>query len=285
MSDYFAALLRASGLSQTPGTAPSTGTELSVLDLEIPSVAAPASHAPHVPAARTETLLPAVPTPTVQTAAPVIPSAPDQPKVVDTPVNALATPTSPVAEPTTTQTLTASSEPLVAHQALVQSVMRWVAGDQPAPSAAAQQLSSSVATSALPGERLLTQANPPAARSIATATLSNVESVEAAPRAQQQLPAAAMPALANAVPEFSAAPQPAAALREQPEPEQSQPAPADGLSISIGAIHLRVEAPAPTSAPPAAAKPAVQPAAPRATTSPPTASARSSLSRRALRRI
>lgn len=285
MSDYFAALLRASGLGQTPGTAAPAGTELSVLDLEIPSVAAPTSHAPHVPAARTETL-PAGPTPSVQAAAALITPAADQPQLVDTPVNALATPTLPVAEPTTAQTLTASSEPLVAHQALVQSVMRWVAGDQPAQSvAAAQQLSSSVATSALPGERLLTQANPPAARSVATATLSNVENVEAAPRAQQQLGAEATPVLPNALHQSSAAPQPAAALREQPEPEQSQPAPADGLSISIGAIHLRVEAPAAPSAPQAAAKPAIQPAAPRATTNPSTATARSSLSRRALRRI
>ena len=286
MSDYFAALMRASGLGQAPGTTASSGTELSVLDLEIPAVAAPLGHAPHALAARTETLPPAVPTATVQTAAPVIPPAPDRPQFVDTPVNALATPTLPVAEPTTAQTVPVSSEPLVAHQALVQSVMRWVAGDKSAPpTATVQQVPSTSATPAVPGERPLTQPSPPTARSLATATLSNVETVEAAPLTHQPLPAEPAPFAQTARHPSSLQQQAAAVVREQPEPEQSQPAPADGLSISIGAIHLRVEAPAAPSAPQAAAKPAVQPAAPRSTTSPSTATARSSLSRRALRRI
>lgn len=284
MSDYFAALMRASGLSQTPGTAASAGTELSVLDLEIPLPAAPVSRAPHPQAARTETPWHAATSP-AQAAATVVQPGPEKSSVTESPTGDLASAAIASPQPAPAQPESPASEPLVAHQALVQSVMRWVAGDQPAQSmASAQERPSTSATPALPGERLLTQASQPAAQVVSTTTVARVESVETAPQADRQSPAQPAPLAPSVRHELGLLPQSAAALREQPEPEKGEPAAADGLSISIGAIHLRVEAPAAPRQPQATSKPAVPPAT-RATTGTPTPSTRSSLSRRALRRI
>jgi hypothetical protein len=277
MSDYFAALLRASGLSGQPFAAPTA-------DLGLEELEAFSTPTAGVPQARAETAL----------SQPVaVPPAPAVVQVThpESSTPAVSQPSNPLSQPERAPAATSEAsvpeikteaQPVVAaavsQQALVQSVLRWVASDP-------QQTPESVTvtnTLAAPTSLMVsvseTATTAPAELALNRHTESQVLASQLTQPTQVQQ-AALGDALATPSHPVLAPDQPAAAVILQPLERPTEPA-EQPISISIGAIHLRVDAPAPPAQPVAAVKPAPSKtaAAPRTAVT-----ARSGLSRRALR--
>lgn len=286
MNGYFGALMRSSGLS-IGAPAPALGhVEAGGIEVEVersPTAMAPAS----VPAASTPSPASApvsVAQPLPALAAPATPvherAAPELPLVqarlatppqadpgaaADASVDPSLSPATPLAAEPTTPPMT---------QALVRAAMQWVAADP-------------LQT------RSVAQVEPPPAPSVVavtaqarTVTPTRQPLREAALEHDEQEPAAALahPVTPAETGKREPMPVPSLAIRPTrsvpmtpPEP-LTPPAHDEVVEVSIGAIHVRVDAPAAqTIARPAPAPPA----APRAAALAP----RSTLSRRALRRI
>lgn len=156
---------------------------------------------------------------------------------------------------------------------LVRAAMRWVASD-PHMEEPPQQPTAQV--SAQPPVQ-------PEKRALASRVIANVRASEEAPPQGQQQPEPAgqnpVSQSLSKVPQAMAEPRPTEPARLLIEPETPLATEQDSLSISIGAIHLRVETPAAQTI----AKPTTPVAAPHLPTAQP--SSRSGLSRRALRRL
>jgi hypothetical protein len=280
MSDYFAALMRASNLFAS-SAAPSLEAPLE-FGVEVPAPPLPAAPAPHP--VRLETRAAVAASEQSMPAAPVAQPAPARPRRDD------GRPATSVRQGNIPQWQQAETEAPRSEQQgplpgapqqnsqprppqadeLLRATMRWVASD---PQLAAPRQQRPVPPAAQP--EILDSSD---------ARLATVQPRAIAPVAQphlQDAPDAARVPVQAAVPEpMTVAPQIAAPATLRAEPEAQVAAAEEPLEISIGAIHLRVEAPAPRTlarpaAPPA---PVQQPAAPASPT-------RSGLSRRALRRL
>jgi hypothetical protein len=277
MSDYFAALLRASGLSGQPFAAPTA-------DLGLEELEAFSTPTAGVPQARDETA----------SSQPVaVPPAPAVVQVThpESSTPAVSQPSNPLSQPerapaaiseASVPEIKTEAQPVAAaaisQQALVQSVLRWVASDP-------QQTPESVTvtnTLAAPTSLMISVSETATTAPAELALNRHTESRVLAPQLTQptQVQQAALgDALATPSHPVLAPDQPAAAVILQQLERPTEPA-EQPISISIGAIHLRVEAPAPPAQPVAAVKPAPS----KTTAAPRTAiTARSGLSRRALR--
>jgi hypothetical protein len=278
MSDYFAALLRASGLSGQPFAAPTA-------DLGLEELEAFSTPTAGVPQARAETAS------SQPVAVPPAPAAVVQVTHPESSTPAVSQPSNPLSQPerapaaiseASVPDIKTEAQPVAAaaisQQALVQSVLRWVASDP-------QQTPESVTvtnTLAAPTSLMISVSETATTAPAELALNRHTESqVLAPPLAQptQVQQAALGDALATPSPPVLAPDQPAAAVILQQLERPTEPA-EQPISISIGAIHLRVEALAPPAQPVAAVKPAPS----KTTAAPRTAiTARSGLSCRALR--
>ncbi|MGY4532010.1 hypothetical protein ACVW0Y_001126 [Pseudomonas sp. TE3786] len=285
MSDYFAALLRASGLDAATVDSPA-GEDAGLPEVET-FTAAPASAAPTetVPAAQARQAQVVIAE--QQPAMPAEPRANvvSQPLAVAQPVLEPAALTQqPVIHPSTA---TPPADAPINQQALLQSVLRWVASD-PQPSTAHEAASLTASSLNLPTSVAVASAAPAAPAAFDSAVFNApqplvAEPLVTPPNQQQASIAIAAPAAVSAginQPATQLQPPAAsfiAALPETPATPTEQP-----ISVSIGAIHLRVEAPPAPAQPVAALKPGTgkASAAPRGV-----APVRSGLSRRALRHL
>jgi hypothetical protein len=276
MSDYFAALMRASNLFAS-SAAPTLEAPLE-FGVEVPAATPSATPAPRP--VHSEIRAAVVASEQTMPAAPVSQPAPAHPRDDNRPATSAlpdAAAQGPRAEPSTVPPAAAQSRHGIERPAdgpprhpqadeLVQAAMRWVASDPQLESPVRQVPMRRSAMMDIPAiEPTPIAAVPPEA----IAPLDPPRSTLAVDAASIPLPApVAIPV------------QPTDSDRRHAEPEAQVTAAEELLEISIGAIHLRVEAPAPrTLARPATpAAPAQQPAAPASPT-------RSGLSRRALRRL
>ncbi|MDT4856348.1 hypothetical protein FQZ97_907350 [compost metagenome] len=280
MSDYFAALMRASNLF-AGSAAPSLEAPLEFA-VEVPAPPLPAAPAPHP--GRLETRAAVAASEQSMPAAPVWQPAPARPRQDDSrPATSVRQGNSPQWQPAETEAPRSEQQmplPGAPQQdgqprppradELLRATMRWVASD---PQLAAP-----------PQQAPVHPATQPDILESSDARLATVQPRTIAPVAQphlQDAPDAARAPVQAAVPEpITVLPQVAALASLRAEPDASGASAEESLEISIGAIHLRVEAPAPQTLARQAtpAPPVQQPAAPASPT-------RSGLSRRALRRL
>lgn len=280
MSDYFAALMRASNLFSDGAT--------SALDAPLEVVTeAPTSSEPSAPAPRPSTretreavATREMPAPTAQVAQPAT-AAPDHDDSSPTPSlrpdslshRQQAEPAAPGAEPQAPRVGIAPQErppqPSRAND-LVHAAMRWVASDPQLAEPARQAAEPLAAQPRIPdtGSTRVAPAQP------VTRTAANPQRPQDAPDGVPAAPQVPAPAPV-ALPPLVVAPATPRTEGDAPRAATEEP-----LAISIGAIHLRVDAPAAqTQARPATPPaPAQRPAAPECPS-------RSGLSRRALRRL
>ncbi|MCY1535744.1 hypothetical protein D9M68_711630 [compost metagenome] len=287
MSDYFAALMRASNLF-ADSAAPALEAPLE-FGMEVPVPSVPTEPAPSTAISETRGAVAAreLPAPTAPGPQPAPASLHHDDSSPATSVRRGNIPQWQQAEPGAPRSEQQAPLPGIDPQhsqprppqadELVRAAMRWVASD---PQLAAPVLQSPVQQSPVrraaqpdiadTGSTRLAAVQPV---TIAPVDRPGLEDAPGAVRAQVQVP---MPVPApETVPPQVAAP---ATLRT--EPEAPVAAAQEPLAISIGAIHLRVEAPA--------AQTVARPATPPAPAQRPTAPAsptRSGLSRRALRRL
>jgi hypothetical protein len=254
MSDYFGALMRSSAMV-VGGQAPARAVPRAAPSLEVVGErVAPAvtSHAEIAPAVAM--------TPAATTAR----SVHDDKAVGETPadatVHAVTVPASPADSPEASPG--PSSQPAVAPDAkasatheLVRAALRWVAADPRHAPAVPERAWQEEPASSLPAAMVAEVLTPPPAR----VDLTELES------------------RSPAIPDYASA----RPVTPVGSPVLERTAHGERVEISIGAIHLRVDAPAPqtTARTPAASPPPAR--SPQAAT----ASMRSALARRALRRI
>jgi hypothetical protein len=267
MSDYFAALLRASGLTGAPVAAPSGDAGLQVVD----TFAAP-------PPAVGQTTTP----PTSPAAKPIVrkniepaTAAEVRATVTEASRAPVAQPTLGAPQPSVPEAITAAEQPVVTQQALLQSVLQWVASDpqqppevaisEPAPHREAAPTHVQISATAQPAPAV------PLPSPTVLAALNETQIIVAANPVAKPLPAPSS--------ELPAA-NPVATLQTPARAEVNAEPAEQPITVSIGAIHLRVDAPAAPAQPAAAVKPAATKTVPTAASTTPT---RSSLSRRALR--
>jgi len=300
MSDYFGALMRSSGLAVGGGAAaviaaqPASAAELVEIDIERsvpamqPSPALTAQHQLQPLSPLAASVEPRSEREPEASAARLAAPRVNATAAVDTPhdqagqiAEALSLPQPLVPPATPADPATPVTQPQPLGHARVRAAMQWVAAD---PQLLATPEPQNVAYHEPP--TVLGETNIP----IATTSMASTPLVDTEP---QTLPARAWPSVASSIetvetveaaprrttpstiPTLPATPTPALA------PLASTPLPRDELvEISIGAIHLRVDAPATQTV--ARALPP-QASAPRSTT--PTTPPRSALARRALRRI
>lgn len=278
MSDYFAALMRASNLFASSAVpTPEAPLELGV---EVPAPPLPATPAPHP--APTETQAAVAASEASTPAAPVPQPAParqshDHSRPATSAIRSTVAPGSRAEAATLSPAAAQSPLPVVAlprdggprppqPDERVQAAMRWVASDP--------QLAPPVQQTPKhrPAMTDIADSDPTPFAAFLHETIAPLDP----PRSPLDRDAASAPLPAPmAMPVQTVEP-----ARRHAEPEAQVSAAEELLEIAIGAIHLRVEAPAPrTLARPATpAAPAQQPAAPASPT-------RSGLSRRALRRL
>ena len=269
MSDYFDGLLRSSGLplSQAPVIAPSMrgAAPAAALDLEAPMDLAPAESSAVATARPIQPAFAQTPAPawTFESVAPNETS--DSATSFGFPPTLKAEPL-PAAVPASVETKAAlarpiavpATEPAMTHERMVQAAMRWIAAEP------AQDGPMAIATpERAPYEPLASDR--PRQTFIDTLPTPSAPAPSAPQRAE---PASARP---NAV---SQAQPPSRAVAAPMERAMPAPAREEAIQVSIGAIHLRVEAPAPP-----ALHTTVAPRPPAAVPTTP----RSGLSRRALR--
>jgi len=280
MSGYFDGLMRASGLplgnAPVLGAAPRDTTPLTEIDVAVPAatpvigpldVTAQAVPQPVANPSSPDVMQPARPaviaTASTTGSAPTRSAAP-LPQTGATGGDAMvpsATPTPPGAEPV--------AEPVVLRERIIEAALRWVADGptgattEPPPTPDARQLQP--APRLLPPQPVATFIAAPAPPAAASATVT-AQPVVAEPPPRPAVPAIAQPSRAVAM--------------ATPMPSTIPPAHDDSVHVSIGAIHLRVEAPPPPPAVQAAPAPVVQRPSAISQTAP-----RSGLSRRALRRF
>ena len=250
MSDYFGALMRSSAMV-VGGQAPARAVPRTVPSLEVvgervaPAVTAHAEIAPAV------AMMPAA-----ATAQSVHDNEPVAETSADAAVHAVTVPASPGDSPK------ASAQPVVAPDAkaspaheLVRAAMRWVAADPQHAPAVPERAGQEEPASSLPGATVVEVLAPPPVH----VDLAELESRSLA-----------IPADDYARPTTPVG-----------SPVLDRPAHSERVEISIGAIHLRVDAPAPqtTARTPAAPPP------PARSSQATAASSRSALARRSLRRI
>jgi hypothetical protein len=278
MSDYFAALMRASGLF-TQAATPASDAPLE-LDVETPVPGATLAPAPRPEPSIPRNMeirgtLATIEPPTVDTPAPRE-MAVDNSLEPGRPVaNAQSDPPAQFQHRAPTQSQPASPAPQseIGHHENpgapdraddpVRAAMRWVAADPQVP-APRERAQAGLLETPETGRSPLDAERPESTHQPNPTRLPDVQATKTTPRPESL----SMPVAVT---------QPAT---PRVEPEAAGRVPEETLEISIGAIHLRVEAPAPQTlarpvAPPARTQ---QPAAPAPST-------RSGLSRRALRRF
>jgi len=257
MSDYFDGLMRSSGLplGQAPvlGPSPRDAAPLTEIDVEVPA-AAPLIGPLDVTAQAVQHAFAALPVLAPAPASAELPPQVDEVK----PSPAAAPPASALAPLAAFPAV----EPTMSRERITQAAMRWVAAG---PAQAPTDPVPADTTPATSAE--MRPVEPPA--SIATATPSDP------PRPPESVPTIARRIESPPPPAVPEARLPSRAV-VVPTPQATPPTHEDALHVSIGAIHLRVEAPLPPAlqAAPARRLPASVPVTPR-----------SGLSRRALRRI
>ncbi|MGH8666101.1 MAG: hypothetical protein ACREUX_17710 [Burkholderiales bacterium] len=273
MSDYFAALLRSSGI----GLSQATGSARPVAERTAPAEVSPAEQPASLPAPTSHAVgepvsQPALAPPTtlaVHSVTAQIESGPASPLRREAisadaarSAQTLADEPNPAVPRATPSAEEASHSPPLAH-ALIDAALRWVAageqpdrqrtfahGNEPAPSFAERS-----GHAAAHAKEPASQFETPMARA----------HLIAPPTAAHERSAVPMSPLRSETP--SIAPARIAAIVDRDPP----------LDISIGAIHVRVDAPT--------AQTVTQPLAPRPVVAPRAAPGRSALARRALRRI
>lgn len=285
MSDYFDGLMRSSGLrlGTEPVLGPSRARTPALPEIENVSTAvapmtSPVAGPVEAPARGTPAVAASVPAP-AGPMLPAVPPAADAPPPAAEPVHAAAA--IPTASPIPASPIPAA--PPATHDRLVAAAMRWIAAGSDAPSATSQI--EAAESPVIPAETPPSRATPrPKPTSLLEITRPDpVLPVAVSPdldrTARVSAPPSAPPGSARAEPSAATIP---------PRPPASQPPAShprdagvrdEGVQVSIGAIHLRVEAP------PAAAVPTPSPAVPRQAPAAPPGTSRSGLSRRALRRI
>jgi hypothetical protein len=275
MSDYFDGLMRSSGLplGQAPvlGPSPRDAAPLTEIDVEVPA-AAPLIGPLDVTAQAVQHAFAALPVPRGSALAPQPVSSKTAPVMAPAPASAELPPQvdevkpSPAAAPPASALAPLAAfpavEPTMSRERITQAAMRWVAAG---PAQAPTDPVPADTTPATSAE--MRPVEPPA--SIATATPSDP------PRPPESVPTIARRIESPPPPAVPEARLPSRAV-VVPTPQATPPTHEDALHVSIGAIHLRVEAPLPPAlqAAPARRLPASVPVTPR-----------SGLSRRALRRI
>ncbi len=270
MSDYFTALLRSSGIASPhatgaarPVVGPTAPTEVSPIEqpLSLPASDAIGESASQPSVARTPL---AVQPATAQIASVPAPVARQETSPAD-PARSASTlaAESTAAPPATISAEDASDAPPPLAHALLDAALRWVAAgeqqDRDRPRTQAHEPAPSVAE---PSGHLTSRPSKPAQPPDAPIALAHPV---AAATVTHERSAAMLPPLRSET--RSSVPAVVAAAVDRDPP----------LDISIGAIHVRVDAPA--------AQTVTQPIAPRPVVAPRAAPGRSALARRALRRI
>ncbi len=269
MSDYFGSLLRASGLgasSTMPAPTPATNMAGSATSLAVPS----ASDSLEVESTTDRSLAP-TPLSTPQTERTVSESLRAQSPAIHQDTTASLVQRD--AEPHTAQyakTMAAEPPPALDRHAapssrsLLQSTLQWIAADPEAPHAQAGSISTELSESHEPAQPIQTVTRPSLA----------IEAVASTQKEQAHRTDATTPTLDHAqltVRPDHASPTRAARLRDADD--------SGAFDVSIGSIHVRVDAPAPQTVARA------MPAASHSRAAPPPSRQRSSLARRALRRL
>jgi hypothetical protein len=278
MSGYFGALMRSSGMAIVARPRAIASVEPRVMEIDVERPAAmPAPSSPTVsPPHKAATLFP-VPSSVPQPARQTLPAA-DEPRregqslsvAEPAPVRATTDKAGDAPSPRTPRRVDAPQRDL--GQAVVRAAMKWVAADTP--HAIPQIVTHTEPSSPIGGEENTGTITPAPAlhehRGEVETTRSNV-TLERRPIRTRE---AGDPIDVHAVPKSSARPTPALPTAVLPSARD------EVVEVSIGAIHVRVDAPQVQTV----TRPAASPPAParRATAE---STARSALSRRALRRI